>query len=182
VWLNGTLSHPVANFNTGTPAADANNLAVTWKTSNTGNTTNVIAELPTFTGDSGAGGSLGLVPPPAAGDAAAGKVLGAGGFWVNGSASVTINMPTDLFAGSGTGSSFTFTKQNQNPGYVWMNPANGGFLTPSVVQSKTCYSASGVTTSCAFNGAVVTGNTIYVTSSGYSGGACSGGSGLICFN
>lgn len=35
-----------------------------------------------FTGDSGLGGTNGLVPAPAAGDAAAGKVLGAGGGWV----------------------------------------------------------------------------------------------------
>jgi hypothetical protein len=35
-----------------------------------------------FTGDSGSGGVAGLVPAPAAGDAAAGKVLGAGGTWV----------------------------------------------------------------------------------------------------
>lgn len=35
-----------------------------------------------FTGDSGAGGAVGGVPAPAAGDAADGKVLGAGGGWV----------------------------------------------------------------------------------------------------
>lgn len=35
-------------------------------------------------GDSGAGGAKGLVPAPAAGDAAAGKVLGASGTWVTG--------------------------------------------------------------------------------------------------
>ena len=34
-----------------------------------------------FTGDSGSGGVIGLVPAPASGDAAAGKVLGAGGSW-----------------------------------------------------------------------------------------------------
>ncbi|MGH6967671.1 MAG: hypothetical protein ACREEN_01010 [Stellaceae bacterium] len=41
-----------------------------------------------FAGDSGSGGTAGLVPPPGAGDAAANKVLGAGGSWVS-SASVT---------------------------------------------------------------------------------------------
>lgn len=40
------------------------------------------ARLSNFTGDSGAGGVKGLVPAPAAGDAAAGKLLGAGGSWV----------------------------------------------------------------------------------------------------
>jgi hypothetical protein len=38
--------------------------------------------LVAFTGDAGAGGALGGVPAPASGDAAAGKVLGAGGSWV----------------------------------------------------------------------------------------------------
>jgi len=37
--------------------------------------------LPAFVGDAGAGGTLGAVPAPAAGDAAAGKVMGAGGAW-----------------------------------------------------------------------------------------------------
>src|SRR5271157_2007202 len=35
-----------------------------------------------FTGDSGGGGTTGLVPAPAVGDALAGKLLGAGGAWV----------------------------------------------------------------------------------------------------
>ena len=39
--------------------------------------------VPTFTGDSGTGGAIGLVPAPAAGDAVAGKILGANGEWVN---------------------------------------------------------------------------------------------------
>lgn len=39
--------------------------------------------LDAMVGDSGAGGTKGLVPAPAAGDAAAGKVLGAGGTWIN---------------------------------------------------------------------------------------------------
>jgi hypothetical protein len=50
-----------------------------------------------FTGDSGSGGVHGLVPAPAAGDAAAGKVLGAGGGWVGG--------PGLVFLTSGTVSS-----------------------------------------------------------------------------
>lgn len=41
-----------------------------------------------FTGDSGSGGTGGGVPAPAAGDAAAGKVLGAGGGWVDGAGSI----------------------------------------------------------------------------------------------
>lgn len=40
------------------------------------------AQLPAFAGDAGSGGVKGLVPAPEAGDAASGKVLGAGGGWV----------------------------------------------------------------------------------------------------
>lgn len=42
----------------------------------------VTALLDTFAGDAGAGGAKGLAPAPAAGDAAAGKVLGASGNYV----------------------------------------------------------------------------------------------------
>lgn len=63
--------------------------AHTIKGNNTGSTANasdltgtqVTAELDNFVGDSGAGGTKGLVPAPAAGDAAAGKYLKADGTW-----------------------------------------------------------------------------------------------------
>lgn len=42
----------------------------------------LIKPIPAFVGDSGSGGTKGLVPAPATGDAAAGKVLGSGGGWV----------------------------------------------------------------------------------------------------
>ena len=45
-------------------------------------TTNINITLDDFTGDSGSGGVSGLVPAPAAGDAAAGKFLKANGSWV----------------------------------------------------------------------------------------------------
>lgn len=41
------------------------------------------ADMPEFVGDSGSGGVKGFVPAPGAGDAALGKVLGAGGGWVD---------------------------------------------------------------------------------------------------
>ncbi len=46
---------------------------------------------PAFVGDAGSGGAKGLVPAPSSGDAAANKVLGAGGGWVSVSSSVTLN-------------------------------------------------------------------------------------------
>jgi hypothetical protein len=56
-------------------------------TASTGNVealtaTQATALLNTVVGDSGSGGTKGLVPAPGAGDAAAGKVLGAGGTWI----------------------------------------------------------------------------------------------------
>jgi len=50
--------------------------------------------LAAFVGDAGSGGAKGLVPAPSAGDAAANKVLGAGGGWVSASSSVTVNAQT----------------------------------------------------------------------------------------
>ncbi len=47
------------------------------------NVTQATALLNAMVGDTGTGGTKGLVPAPAAGDAAAGKVLGADGTWVN---------------------------------------------------------------------------------------------------
>ncbi len=55
--------------------------------------------LPAFTGDTGTGGASGLVPAPAAGDAAAGKVLGANGGWV---AAAGILVQRQVFTASGT--------------------------------------------------------------------------------
>lgn len=76
-----------------TNAKAAQMAAHTIKGNNTGATANsldlsdvqVTAELAAFVGDSGSGGTKGLVPAPAIGDAAAGKVLGAGGTWVSSS-------------------------------------------------------------------------------------------------
>lgn len=65
--------------------------------------TQVTAALDSFVGDSGAGGTKGLVPAPAAGDAAAGKYLCADGTW--GAVTSGINQLTgDVTAGPGSGS------------------------------------------------------------------------------
>lgn len=72
--LNGTL-----------PAAPAGAKNVQWQADapslDPSVVRNVSASLPAFTGDAGAGGAMGLVPAPAAGDAAAGKHLKADGTW-----------------------------------------------------------------------------------------------------
>lgn len=58
--------------------------------------TQATAILNNMVGDSGAGGTKGLVPAPAAGDAAAGKFLSAAGTWAAPSASLDINGLTAL--------------------------------------------------------------------------------------
>lgn len=58
---------------------------------------------PIFVGDSGSGGVKGFVPAPAAGDAAAGKVLGAGGGWVVPSASGSFGSATTVSANNTSG-------------------------------------------------------------------------------
>jgi hypothetical protein len=79
----------VINLNNATPAAPSGSLNVTWQkgaSTGTDGATGlpidpVSASLPKMVGDTGAGGVMGLVPAPAAGDAAAGKVLKADGTW-----------------------------------------------------------------------------------------------------
>jgi hypothetical protein len=72
-----------------TNAKAAQMAAHTFKGNNTSSTANqadltatqLTAELNNFVGDSGSGGTKGLVPAPAAGDGAAGKLLKADGTW-----------------------------------------------------------------------------------------------------
>jgi hypothetical protein len=73
------------NLNNSEPAAPVGGLNVEWQADapslDPTIARNVSAYLPKMVGDSGAGGVMGLVPAPAAGDAAAGKVLKADGTW-----------------------------------------------------------------------------------------------------
>ena len=66
---------------------------------------------PTMTGDAGSGGVKGLVPAPAAGDAAAGKFLGAGGGWSvpGGGGSGGMTLIQSIVVGSGGAASVTFS-------------------------------------------------------------------------
>jgi hypothetical protein len=58
--------------------------------------------VPTMVGDTGSGGTKGLVPAPGAGDAAAGKVLGAGGTWVVPGGLSSSLASTHIFVGNGS--------------------------------------------------------------------------------
>lgn len=87
--LTGTYPNPTIGANKVTNAKLAQMAANTIKGNNTGSTadpkdltaTEATAMLDAVVGDSGSGGTKGLVPAPASGDAAAGKYLKADGTW-----------------------------------------------------------------------------------------------------
>lgn len=111
----------VANLNTSrtnlSAAKSANNsditslsglttpLSLTQGGTGAANAAGATAALNIFAGDSGAGGTKGLVPAPAAGDAAALRVLGAGGGWVN----VATGISSITTSGGVTGGTITTT-------------------------------------------------------------------------
>jgi hypothetical protein len=105
----------------------------------------------TMTGDAGSGGARGVVPAPAAGDAAAGKFLRADGTWASppvggGGGTVTsvgLSVPPEFIAGPPvtTSGSLTLAKATEPANTVWAGPpaAGGG----SVVQSASGSSTTG---------------------------------------
>jgi hypothetical protein len=114
VTTNANLTGPVTSV--GNATSVANNAITnamldqmaqhTFKGNNTGATANALdltatqltAELNSFVGDSGAGGTKGLVPAPASGDAAANKYLHADGTWriIAGGGDVSSNTATSV--------------------------------------------------------------------------------------
>lgn len=102
--------------------------------------TQATAILDPFTGDAGAGGVQGLVPAPAAGDAAADKVLGAGGGWVTQTgggadpnltylteADETADLPNSLRLVAGT--NVTFDTSTPNELEISASGGGGGITT-----------------------------------------------------
>lgn len=106
---DGTLSAPIAVDGV-TNAQLADMPANTIKGNNTGGAINPLnltaaqttAMLSVMVGDSGAGGTKGLVPAPAAGDAAAGKFLKADGTWAAASSTTSYYVYTVKLTQNGT--------------------------------------------------------------------------------
>lgn len=102
-WNVGTDGHftpaTASTYNIGSVALPVNTLNVGAITASSINA----AALPTFVGDSGAGGTKGAVPAPAAGDASASKFLHAGGTWIAlpGGGDAVLG-GTNVFTGSNT--------------------------------------------------------------------------------
>lgn len=87
-----------------------------------------------FIGDSGAGGVKGLVPAPAAGDAAAGKFLKADGTWAVAGGSSPLTTKGDIYVYSttndrlpvGTDTYLLSSDSTQATGLKWVAPGAGG--------------------------------------------------------
>jgi len=137
----GTIATTGITNNAVTNAKLAQMSATTIKGNNTGgaadpsdlSATQVTAMLNAMVGDSGAGGTKGLVPAPAAGDAAAGKVLGANGTWVtNGGAPVDAQYVTLALSSTltservlaGTTNQITLTDGGANGNITLSTPQN----------------------------------------------------------
>lgn len=94
------------------------------------------ALLNAMVGDSGSGGTKGLVPAPASGDAAAGKVLSAGGTWTVGGTitSAALSMPAIFSVGGSpitSSGTFAVTLATQSANLVWAGPSSGSAATPT---------------------------------------------------
>ena len=115
-----------------------------------------------FTGDSGSGGSAGLVPAPAAGDAVANMFLSASGAWATppGSA-ISVNLTASAATASGTVLTFAFVPASIQAGMTVTDTTRG-----TVIPSGTTVSSATATTvvlSAAVTGAgVASGDTINI--------------------
>lgn len=122
----------------------ANMNASTIKGNNTGGAaapsdltvTQVTAMLNAMVGDSGAGGTKGLVPAPGVGDAT--KVLSGAGTWIAAGVgtvtSVAQTVPAEFsVAGSPvtTNGTLAISKANQSANQVWAGPTSGGAAQPT---------------------------------------------------
>jgi len=129
------------NLNNTTPAAPAGALNIEWQADppslDPSVSRNVSAYFSAFTGDTGPGGTMGLVPAPPPGAAAAGKLLKADGTWSLTSSGMTNPMTTqgDLIVGGAAGAPTRLAAGTAGqvlqangasalPG--WVTPSSGG--------------------------------------------------------
>lgn len=95
----------VINLNADTPVPPAGASNIIFQSDGGDPMNSISAFDPLFIGDSGTGGFSGNVPAPAAGDAAAGKVLSAAGVW----AAPGANYFGELIAFTSTAGALTYT-------------------------------------------------------------------------
>lgn len=123
-----------------------------------------LAKLAAFTGDSGSGGVKGLVPAPSSGDAAANKVLGAGGGWVaqSGGSAAFLGLTNHSLAVSAAGGALTIALKDS----AGNDPSSGS---PVVGNFRNATPATGSWTQLSVTSAlsllVSSGSTLGVTSS-----------------
>lgn len=91
--------------------------------------TQATAILNTMVGDSGSGGTKGLVPAPAAGDAAAGKFLKADGTWATAGGGSSYSVYTALLSQTGTDAPVATVLENTLSGaIVWSYSSVGNYI------------------------------------------------------
>lgn len=176
---NAKMANMAANSikgnNTGSPAAPSDLTA-----------TQTTAMLDAFTGDSGSGGVKGLVPAPAAGDAAAGKVLKADGSW--GAAGTTSPLTTkgDIYTYSttndrlpvGTNGQILSADSGETTGLKWITPPASGFTENSDL-TLTASDTIAISTTAPFQSWRVQGNSGAVTLSTTPFGASAPANGAV---
>ncbi len=121
---------------------------------------NIPSATGVFTGDSGSGGAIGLVPAPAAGDALANRFLSAGGGWVTPpSAAASVNLVTSAAASSGAVLTFVSVPSSIVAGMLATDTTNSGVIPSGTTILST--TATTVTLSASVTGSgVSSGDTI----------------------
>jgi hypothetical protein len=173
--VTGTQGATVLGANVVTNAKAAQMAANTIKGNNTGATSNAsdltaaqtAAMLPAVVGDTGSGGTKGLVPAPASGDAAAGRFLKADGTWAAPSGAGTV---TSVSVTTANGVSGTVATATSTPAIT----LTLGAITPTSVNGNTISAGTG-TLSLGANTLTVAGTaSVSGTHSGTSSGTNTG--------
>lgn len=106
--------------------------------------TQATAMLNNFVGDSGSGGTKGLVPAPAAGDAAASKFLKADGTWAVGGG-FTAATQAEQETGTSTTVGVTPGRQHYHKSAAKMHAILNGTGTPAFIASNSNFNAASIT-------------------------------------